>query len=101
MVGMPSAEQCSQRCELRATGNLLAALNEQLIEHLPVDDARTFVCYREAVIDLRVTEGTLAAARAFTVASQGFAYSVRDPDPGAVITALCREIVAATDTDRC
>lgn len=97
---MPSAEYSSQRCELRGAGDLLAALDEQLIEHLTVDDARTFVCYREAVLDLRVTEGTLAAARVFTVASQGFAYSVRDPDPGAVITALCRELVAATDTNR-
>lgn len=97
---MPSVEDSSQRCELREAADLLVALDEQLIEHLPVDEARTFVCYREAVIDLRVTEGTLAAARAFTVASKGFAYSVRDPNPVAVIAALCRELVAAIATDR-
>lgn len=95
---MPSAENASQRCDLQADADLLAALDELVIEHLDVDAYRTFVLYREAVLDLRVVEGTLAAARTFTVASQGFAWHVSNPDPDAVITAFCRELVAATDT---
>lgn len=98
---MPNAEEASQRYELRADADVLAALDELVIEHLDVNAYRTFVCYREAVLDLRVVKGTLAAARAFTVASQGFAWHVSDPDPDAVITAFCRELVAATDTARC
>lgn len=97
---MLNAEHSSQRCELRAATDLLAALDEHLIEHLDVDASRTFVCYRKAVLDLRVVEGTLAAAREFTVASQGFAWHVNKPDPDAVIDTFCRELVAATDTAR-
>lgn len=95
---MPSAEDASQRCELRADVDLLAVLDDLLIEHLDVDAYQTFVLYREAVLDLRVVEGTLAAARACTVASQGCAWHVSDPNPIAVIDAFCRELVAATDT---
>lgn len=96
---MPSAEDASQRYELRADADLLAALAERMIEHLDVDAYRTFVLYHEAVLDLRVVEGTLAAARAFTVASQGFAWHVSNPDPTAVIGSFCRDLVAATNTD--
>lgn len=98
---MPNTEPVTQRCELRTDADLLAALDECRLEHLDVDAYRTFVCYREAVLDLRVVTGTLAAARACTVASQGFAWHVSEPDPTAVIGAFCRELVAATDTDCC
>lgn len=53
-----------------------------------------------AVLDLRVTERALAATQACTIASQGFAWHVSEPDPVVVIIAMCREFVTATDTDR-
>lgn len=95
---MPSAEDASQHCDLRTEADLLTLLDDLLIEHLDVDGYRTFVLYREAVLDLRVVEGPLAAARAFTVASQGFVWHVSDPDPNAVIADFCTDLVAATDT---
>lgn len=70
---MPSDESISQQCELRTDADLLTALDTRGLEHLDVDDHRTFVLYREAVLDLQVTEGTLTAARTFTVTSRGFA----------------------------
>lgn len=78
---MPSDEQPAQHCELQADADLLATLDTQCLEHLDVDDYRTFVLYRDAVLDLRVTEGTLPAAQSVTVASQGFAWHVSEPDP--------------------
>jgi hypothetical protein len=95
---MPTDEQPSQRCELHEVADLLAALNQPLIEHLPVDEHRTFVIYDDAVLELRATEGTLAAIRAFTVECVDVAHSVSDPDPDGVITALCETVVTATDT---
>ncbi len=95
---MPCAEHAAQRCELRVAADLLATLDERLIEHLTVDASRTFVCYREAVLDLTVRDGDLSAARVFTVGVQGFAYRATDPDPAAVITAFCRDLVAAIET---
>lgn len=97
-VCIPSAEDASQRCALRAEADLLAALEEWGIEHLDVDDVRTFVLYHEAVLDLRVDEGTLSA-QAVTVTSQGFAHWVKDPDPAGVIADFCTGLVAASDTD--
>lgn len=93
---MPSDEPVAQRCELPTAADLLAALETRGFEHLDVDDYRPFVLYREAVLDLRVTDGTLTAARAFTVDSQ-----VSKRDPEAVIADFCDTLVAATDTDRC
>lgn len=78
--------------------DLLATLDTRGLDHLNVDDHRTVVCSREAVLDCRVTDGTLTAARAFTVASQGIAHWVREPDPAAVHAAFYRELVAAIDT---
>lgn len=57
--GMPSGAPAATRCELRADADLLAALDEHLIEHLDGDASRTSVCYRMAVLDLRVTGGRL------------------------------------------
>jgi hypothetical protein len=94
---MQRAEPSSQRCEVDGPVDLLAILDERCIEHLDVDASRTFVLFREAVLDLRAVEGTLAAARAVTVTSQGVAWHVSDPDPDAVIEAFYRELVAATD----
>lgn len=95
---MASDEPAAQRCELRTSANLLAALDECNLEHLDVDEYRTFVLYREAVLDLRVKEGRLTAASAFRITSQGFSYRVNDPDPETAITEFCRDLVAATDT---
>lgn len=97
---MQRLEPSSQRCEVDGPADLLAALDERCIEHLDVDAYRTFVLYREAVLDLRVVEGTLAAARVFIVASQGFAWHVSNPDPTAVIADFCTALVATTDTTR-
>lgn len=99
MHTMQGAESSSQRCEIDGPANLLTALDERRIEHLDVDAYRTFVCYREAVLDLRVVEGTLAAAQAVTVATQGFAWHVSKPDPVGVIADFCTALVAATETD--
>ncbi|MFC6965101.1 hypothetical protein ACFQL7_28230 [Halocatena marina] len=95
------SEPVTQRCELPTAADLLAALERCGFEHLDVDDHRTFVLYSEAVLDLQVTDGSLTAARTCTVASQGFALWVSDPDPDAVIGDFCTELVAAADTDRC
>lgn len=97
---MPCAEHTSQRCELRVAADLLATLDERLIEHLAVDASRTFVLYREAILDLTVRDGDLSAARVFTVDVQGFAARVTDPNPTAVISDFCHDIVAAIDTVR-
>ncbi|WP_248905010.1 hypothetical protein [Halocatena marina] len=93
-----SVERSSQRCELHAAADLLATLDERLIEHLTVDDSRTFVLYNEAILDLTVSDGDLCAARSFTIGLQGFAQRVSDPDPESVITALCRDLTASIDT---
>lgn len=58
---MPTDEQPSRRWKLRSTADLLAAPDHPLIEHLPVNEYRTFVMYDDAVLELRATEGTLAA----------------------------------------
>jgi hypothetical protein len=98
---MQRLEPSSQRCEVDEPTDLLAVLDERCIEHLDVDAYRTFVCYREAVLDLRAVEGTLTAAQAVTVASQGVAWHVSEPDPAAVIAEFCTELVAATETNGC
>lgn len=54
---MLSAEDVSQCCELRVEADLLAALDNLVIEHLDVDAYRTFVLYHEAVLDLRGVRG--------------------------------------------
>ena len=95
---MASDEPAAQRCELRTAPNVLTALDECDLEHLDVDEYRTFVLYRKAVLDLQVSEGRLTAASEFTVTSQGFSYRVNDPDPETTITEFCRELVAATDS---
>lgn len=97
---MPSDAPAVQRCELRAVTDLLAALDEYLLDHLVVDDARTFVLYRDAILDVTVRDGDLSTARTVIVRTQGFSRRVRDPEPAAVLAAFCEELMPATDTDR-
>lgn len=108
---MPPDDRTSLRCELHTKADLLVALDECLIEH-PVDDYRTFVLYCEAILDHRVTDGTLVTVRVFTVMTQGLArlagdpnlnlnpYPNLNPELGAIIADFCTALVAATDTDR-
>lgn len=95
---MSTDERPSQQCALYEGADLLAALDAPMIEHLPVDEHRTFVIYDDAVLELRATEGTLTATRAFTVECVDVAHYVSDPQPERVVTALCETVVAATDT---
>lgn len=53
--------------------DLLAALDTCPIEHLSNDASCTFVLYGEAILNLRVPDGTLAAVCVFTVEARGFA----------------------------
>jgi hypothetical protein len=95
---MATNERPSQRCELGEAADLLTALDAPMIEHLPVDEHRTFVIYDDAVLELRATDGTLTATRAFTIECVDVAHYVTDPDPEGVVTAVCETVVAATDT---
>lgn len=97
---MPSDEPVVTQWEVDGALDLLAAFDAQLLDHLVVDDARTIVLYRDAILDVSVGEGDLSTARAVTVTLQGFSRRVRDPEPDAVLAAFCEEVVATTDTDR-
>jgi hypothetical protein len=66
------------------------------LEHLAVDEQRTFMLYRDAILNLVVTDGTLSAARAIIVECWEFSRRTVDSDPDAVLTAFTAVI---TDGD--
>lgn len=89
----------SRHCMLTEQVDLCTALDAAAIEHLVVNTEQTFVIYGEAVLKLIVTTGTLSEARAFTVECREFSRRVSDPNPEAVLSTLCDELVDITDTD--
>jgi hypothetical protein len=83
----------SRQWEFGASVDLERVLDEHRIEHLPVDKQRTFVLYREAILNLVVIDGTLSAARAGAVECWEFSQRTVDPDPDAVLTAFTAVII--------
>lgn len=98
---MLSDDPPSRHYELDDVADLEWALDERGIEHLDVNTSRTFVLYREAILNLIVTDGVLSAARAVTIECWEVSPRATDPGPEAVLAALCDEVVAASDTDPC
>ncbi|WP_312622035.1 hypothetical protein [Haloarcula sp. 1CSR25-25] len=64
---MTSEDEPVQHCTLDEPADLRAALEEAAIEFLDVDDDKTVVIYRSAVLIVRATEGHATNATAFTV----------------------------------
>lgn len=95
---MPSEDSPSRHCELDGQADLRGELDERGIEHLTVNEARTFVLYREAILNLRVTDGTLSGAHSFVVECWDAPRSTTAPAPEAILAALCDEVGVASDT---
>ena len=85
---MPPDNPPSRQREFGTPIDLEQVLDEHRIEHLPVDEQRTFVLYRNAILNLVVTDGRLSAARTGTVECWEFSRQTVDPDPEAVLTAF-------------
>jgi len=67
VTGMTSEDGPVQRCTLNEPVDLRVALDEAAIEYLDVDDDKTIVIYRSAVLIVRATEGHATNATAFAV----------------------------------
>jgi hypothetical protein len=85
---VPPADPPSRQWEFGAPIDLEHVLDEHRIEHLAVDEQRTFVLYSDAILNLVVTDGTLSTARAVTVECWEFSRQTVDSDPEAVLTAF-------------
>lgn len=72
-------------------------LDQRGIEHLDVNESRTFVLYRKAILNLVVTDGELAAAHAVIVECWEVSQRSTDPAPEEVLTAFCEEVEAPPD----
>lgn len=72
-------------------------LDQRGIEHLDVNESRTFVLYRNAILNLVVTDGELAAARAVTVECWEASQRSTDPGPEEVLTVFCEKVRATPD----
>lgn len=77
--------------------DLERVLDQRGIEHLDVNRSRTFVLYRKAILNLVVTDGKLAAARAATVECWEASQRSTDPGPEEVLTIFCEKVRATPD----
>jgi hypothetical protein len=93
---VPPDDPPARQWKFGASVDLECVLDEHRIEHLPVDEQRTFVLYRAAILNLVVTDGTLSTARAVTVECWEFSRQTVDPEPEAVLTAF-GEVIADGD----
>lgn len=91
---MPPDDPSSHQWAFSTPVDLERVLDEHRIEHLPVNEQRTFVLYSDAILNLVVTDGTLSAARAGIV--ECWECSRQTVDPGAMLTAFTAVI---TDDD--
>jgi len=64
---MTSEDEPVQHCTVNEPADLRAALDDTAIEYLDVDDEKTIVIYRSAVLVLTATDGHATNATAFTV----------------------------------
>ena len=64
---MTSEDEPIQHCTLIESANLRTRLDEAAIEYLEVDDAKTVVIYRSAVLVVKATDGHITKVTAFTV----------------------------------
>jgi len=64
---MTSEDEPVQRYTVNEPADLRAALDNTAIEYLDVDDKKTIVIYRSAVLVLTATDGHATNATAFTV----------------------------------
>jgi len=64
---MTSEDELVQHCTLDEPADLRVALDEAAIEYLDVDDDKTVVIYRSAVLIVKATDGHATNATAFTV----------------------------------
>lgn len=64
---MTSEDEPVQHRTLNEPADLRTKLDEAAIEYLEVDDAKTIVIYRSAVLVVKATNGRVTNATAFTV----------------------------------
>ena len=93
---MPPDDPPSRQWKFGTPIDLEKVLDEHRIEHLAVYEQRTFVLYRNAILNLVVIDGRLSIARAGIVECWAFSRRTVDPDPEAVLTTFTAVI---TDDD--
>jgi hypothetical protein len=97
---MPGEDEPMKHCTLVEPANLWTALEAAAIEYLDVDEHRTIVIYRQAILMVIATEGQATAARAFDVELWKGSPNDPDRDPDSLLATFTDELVATTETTR-
>jgi hypothetical protein len=93
---MTDGNERIRRRRLSERADLTAALDAAAIEHIEVNEQRTVVIYRNAILRLLVTEGQLTAARTFAI-ELWERPDDSDGDPTRLLTSFVDDVLAVLD----
>ena len=97
---MTGGDEPVEHCTLSEPVDLRAALDAAAIEYLDVDEHRTVVIYRQAIMMVIATDGQASATRSFDV--ELWEEPVHDPNRGPedLLAAFLDDLLATADATR-